>query len=179
MALLWLSDRLRFELDEIICHTPLAKERCRAQALLWLAEGASVAEVAELLHVSRQTVYNWMSRFEERHGLGPRARLRDAPRPGRPRFADGLVDRLIASVIDGDPRPLGYHATVWTAPLLCRYLWDYHEIDVSERTVSRVIDRLRMRWKRPRHELALRPATWRQSKGGSRPAWTASSGWSC
>jgi transposase len=179
MALLWISDRLRYELEEILCHTPSAKERCRAQALLWLAEGAAVEEAAELLHVSRQTVYNWVSRFRERDGQGSRARLHDAPRPGRPRLAGGLIDRLIACVIDGDPRPLGYHSTVWTAPLLCRYLWDYHEIEVSERTVSRAIDRLRIRWKRPRHELALRPATWRQSKGGSRPVWTARSGWSC
>jgi transposase len=166
MAPLSLSDRLRFELEEIVCHTPSAKERCRAQALLWLAEGAGIEQVAEALHVSRQTVYNWVSRFQERDGLGSRARLLDAPRPGRPRLAGGLVDPLIASVIDGDPRPLGYHATVWTALLLCRYLCDYHEIEVSERTVGRAIDRLRIRWKRPRHELALRPATWRQSKGG-------------
>ena len=40
---------------------PLAKERCRAQALLWLAEGRAVEQVAELLQVSRQTVYNWLS----------------------------------------------------------------------------------------------------------------------
>jgi transposase len=166
MAPLSLSDRLRFDLEEIVCHTPSAKERCRAQALLWLAEGAGIEEVAEALHVSRQTVYNGVSRFQERDGLGSRARLLDAPRPGRPRLAGGRVDRLIASVIDGDPRPLGYHSAVWTAPLLCRYLGDYHEIEVSERTVRRAIDRLRIRWKRPRHELALRPATWRQSKGG-------------
>jgi transposase len=175
MALLWLSNRLRYELEEIVFPTPSAKERCRAQALLWRAEGAAVEEVAESLHVSRQTVYNWVSRFQERHGLGPRARLRDAPRPGRPRLAGGLIDRLIASVIAGDPRPLGYHSTVWTAPLLCRYSWDYHEIQVSERTVGRAIDRQRIHWKRPRHVLALRPATWRQSKGGSRPAWTGRS----
>lgn len=166
MALLVLGDRLRYELEEIVCHTPSARERCRAQALLWLAEGAGVEEIAEALGVSRQTVYNWVSRFQEREDLGSRARLLDAPRPGRPRLAGGLIDRLIASVIDGDPRPLGYHSTVWTAPLLSRYLCDYHEIEVSERTVGRAIDRLRIRWKRPRHELALRPPTWRQSKGG-------------
>jgi transposase len=166
MALLSLGDRLRHELEEIVCHTPSAKERCRAQALLWLAEGSGVEEVAELLHVSRQTVYNWVGRFQERDDLGVRARLLDAPRPGRPPTAGGLVDRLIACAIDGDPRVLGYHSTIWTAPLLRCYLWDYHEIEVSERTVGRAIDRLRMRWKRPRHELARRPATWRQSKGG-------------
>jgi transposase len=166
MALLPLSDRLRGDLEEIVCRTPSAKERCRAQALLWLAEGSGVEEVAELLHVSRQTVYNWVGRFQERHGLGVRARLLDAPRAGRPPSADGLIDRLIASVIDGDPGVLGYHSTIWTAPLLRCYLRDYHEIVVSDRTVGRAIDRLRIRWKRPRHELALRPATWRPSKGG-------------
>ena len=166
MAPIILSDRLRGELEGLVARTPLAQELSRALALLWLADGCGVEEVAELLHVSRQTVYNWVGRFQERDDLGVRARLLDAPRPGRPPSAGGLIDRLIACVIDGDPRVLGYHSTVWTAPLLCRYLWDYHEIEVSERTVGRAIDRLRIRWKRPRHELARRPATWRQSKGG-------------
>jgi transposase len=166
MALLTLSGRQHGELQDIVSHTPWAKERCRAQALLWIADGADVAEVAELVQVSRQTVYNWLSRFQERAELDLRARLLDAPRPGRPRTASGTLDALVAAVIDSDPRDFGYHATVWTAPLLSRYLRDHHVIDVSDRTVSRAIDRLGIRWKRPRHELALRPETWRQSKGG-------------
>lgn len=166
MALLSLHDRQRGELELIVSHPPLAKERSRAQALLWLAEGSDVGEVAEWLGVSRQTIYNWVSRFQDRDGLGLRARLLDATRPGRPRVAGGTIDELIAAVIDGDPRQVGYHATVWTAPLLRRYLRDHHGVEVSEKTVSRAIDRLGMSWKRPRHELALRPKTWRQSKGG-------------
>jgi transposase len=166
MALLSLSDRQRGELEDLVSRTPLAKERCRAQALLWLAEGCDVGEVAGQLNVSRQTIYNWLSRFQERAALDLRARLLDAPRLGRPRTASGTIDELVAAVIDGDPRKLGYHATVWTAPLLSRYLRDRHGIEVSDRTVSRAIDRLGLCWKRPRHELALRPKTWRQSKGG-------------
>jgi transposase len=166
MARLALSHRQRGELQDIVSHTPWAKERCRAQALLWLAEGSDVADVAERLDVSRQTIYNWLSRFQERAEWDLRARLRDAPRLGRPRTSGGTLDELIAAVIDGDPRPLGYHATVWTAPLLSRYLRDHHGIEVSDKTVSRAIDRLGIVWKRPRHELALRPKTWRQSKGG-------------
>jgi transposase len=179
MALLSLSNRRRGELEDLVSRTPLAKERCRAQALLWLAEGSDVAGVAELLHVSRQTIYHWLSRFQGRAELDLRARLLDAPRPGRPRAAGGTIDELVAAVIDGDPRPLGYHATVWTAPLLSRYLRDHHGIEVSDRTVSRAIDRLGLRWKRPRHELALRPETWRQSRGGWSAAWTARGAPSC
>ena len=46
MTMLSLSDRQRGELEELVSHTPLAKERCRAQALLWITEGVDVAEVA-------------------------------------------------------------------------------------------------------------------------------------
>ena len=166
MALFALGDRQRGELEDIVSHTPVAKERCRAQALLGIADGSDVGEVAELLQVSRQTVYNWLSRFQGRAELDLRARLLDAPRLGRPRAASGTIDERVAAVIEGDPRKFGSHATVWTAPLLSRYLREHHAIAVSDRTVRRAIDRLGIRGKRPRHELALRPETWRQSKGG-------------
>ena len=162
-----LNDRLRGELEGLVAHTPLAKERCRAQTLLWLAEGQSAEEVAELLHVSRQSVYNWVDRFRQREGLDLRARLLDAPRSGRPPTALGIIDPLIAELIDTDPRVLGYRSTNWTAALLVRPLKRAHGIAVSRRSVGLAIARLRIRWKQPRHELALRPETWRQSKGGS------------
>ena len=170
MAFLTLSAFELAELQILLHQTPLAKEYRRAQAVLWLAEGETVDAVAALLNVSRQTVYNWVQRFQERRGLSLRARLCDAPRPGRPRSGHGDVDRLIAEVIDEDPRLLGYSCTVWTAPLLQRYWHEHCRLKVSPKTVSRALDRLGMRWKRPRHQLALRPDTWRQSKGGSNAA---------
>src|SRR3954470_17802378 len=100
MALLALSDRQRGELQDIVSRTPGAKERCRAQALLWIADRSDVAEVAELFQVSRQTVYNWLRRFKERVELDLRAQLLDAPRMGRPRAASGTIDERIAAVID-------------------------------------------------------------------------------
>jgi transposase len=134
--------------------------------LLWLDEGEAADEVADFLHVSRRTIYYWAERFRERSGLDLRGRLADGPRPGRPRAGGGSVDARIAEVIDTDPRLLGYHPTVWTAPLLAQHLRDRHGVEVSRKTVGRSIARLGIRWKRPRHRLALRPATWRQSKGG-------------
>jgi transposase len=170
MASVMLSDRQRTELESLMLHTPSAKERCRAQAVLWLAEGEAVEQVAELLHVSRQTIYNWVERFHQRCGLDLQARLRDAPRSGRPPTAQGIIDPLIEAVIDHDPRRYGYRATAWTAPLLRRYLADACGLVTSQRSVSRALDRLGLRWKRPRHELANRSPTWRQAKGGSNAA---------
>jgi transposase len=161
-----LGDRLRGELESLLARTPPAKEWCRARALLWLADGRPIAEVAELLLVSRQSIYNWAHRFEQREDLDLRARLLDAPRSGRPPTASGVIDPWIAEVIDKDPRESGYRSTSWTASLLVRYLKRAHGIEVSRRSVGQAIDRLGIRWKRPRHERALRPETWRQSKGG-------------
>jgi transposase len=166
MAPVILSTRQRIALEDFMLHTPSAKERCRAQAVLWLAEGETVERVAELLHVSRQTVYNWVERLEQRRGLDLRSRVADAPREGRPPTALGIIDPLIAEVIDLDPRDLGYHSTVWTAPLLREYLEQVHGVAVSRKSVSLAIARLGMRWKRPRHQLARRPEHWRQAKGG-------------
>jgi transposase len=110
-------------------------------------------------------LYNWAHRFRARSDSDLSERLADAPRSGRPCTAQGIIDPLLDQVIDEDPRDWGYQATVWTAPLLQRYLEDQHHITVSRQSVSAAIDRLAIRWKRPRHRLALRPATWRQAKG--------------
>jgi transposase len=94
-------------------------------------------------------------------------RLADGARSGRPRTAYGVIDPLIAPVIEEDPRELGYRATVWTAPLLQQYLEEVYQIAVGHHSVSLAIGRLRLRWKRPRHHLTRRASTWRQAKGGS------------
>lgn len=167
MTLLQLSNKERNFLETVIVHADDAKQLRRAQALLWLDEGDTMAEVAERLRLSRQTIYNWILRFTERRSLAMGERLADGDRGGRPPTARGIIDPLIDEVIEFDPRTFGYRATVWTAWLLKRYLSESHHIAVSERSISRAIARLDLRWKRPRHQLAQRPATWRQAKGGS------------
>ena len=155
---------------ESLLHCSGCPEQCRAQALLWLAQGLPVAEIADLLGVSRQTVYNWADRFHERADAGLPDRLADAPRSGRPPTGKGVIDPLIAAVIEQSPQEFGLRSAAWTAQVLCQYLHQAHGIEVSRKTVGRAIDRLGLHWKRPRHELALRPDTWRQSKGGSNVA---------
>ena len=166
MAPIILNARLRGELEDLVLRTPSAKERCRAQAVLWLAEGLSAEQVAETFQVSRQTVYNWANRFLRRDGLELRARLLDAPRPGRPPSIAEVIEPLIQAAFAGGPRESGYQATVWTAELLQQDLEQSHGIRASLKSISVAIARRDFRWKRPRHELAARPETWRQAKGG-------------
>jgi transposase len=129
-------------------------------------DGAPFPEIADQLGVSRQTVYNWVERFLAREGSDLFTRLADAERSGRPKTALGIIDPLIEAIMDTDPRTLGYRATVWTAPLLVHYLAHEHHLEISRQSVRLAMERLEIRWKRPRHTLALRPATWRQAKGG-------------
>ena len=161
-----LNRRERAKMQDLIAHPHDARQTLRACALLWLDDGESVPEVAQRLGVTRQTVYNWASRVLARPDLEIALRLLDAPRCGRPCTATGVIDPLIDAIIERDPREFDYRSTVWTAPLLVEYLRDEHNLVVSDDSVRLAIARLRVRWKRPRHQLALRPNTWRQTKGG-------------
>jgi transposase len=166
-----LTKRTRRIVEEVAAHTADAKALRRAQALLWRDEGESTREVAERLGVSQRTIFNWSARFAERQGLEIPRRLEDGPRSGRPRSAWEIIDPLLDQLIDQDPREAGYRATVWTAPLLRQHLEAEHGVKVSRQSVSLALTRLRIRWKRPRHQLALRSPTWRQAKGGSGGGW--------
>jgi transposase len=166
MTLFTLKPKEYTALQALNAHVCRRDEWRRAQALVWLTDGESVVEIAERLTVSRQSVYNWVQRFRQRDDQGLLQRLRDGERSGRPRTAKGIIDALIAEVIDRDPQALGYNATIWTVALLKHYLQDEHGIEVSDKSISRTMARLGIRWKRPRHQLALRPETWRQAKGG-------------
>jgi transposase len=170
-----LTAQQRARVQQLVRTTLDARLLRRGQAILWRASGESTACIAQRLAVSRQTVHNWLTQFRTRPGAAA-ARLADAERSGRPPPAQGIIDPLVAELIDGDPRDYSYAATVWTAPLLQRYLAEQHEFAVSEISVRRAIHRVGRRWKRPRYRLALRPARWRQAKGGCRGACRAACG---
>jgi transposase len=176
MTLLTLSPEEWEALERLAAHPPDVHSLRRAQALLWLDEGERVREVAARLRVTRQVVSKGVAHFRMRSTLDMAARLAPGKRSGRPRTVYGVIDPLILEVIDGDLRALGYRSTVWTAALLCDYLREVHHRAVSRPSVSRAMARLGLRWTRPRHDLARRPTTWRQAKGGSNAAWPDRSG---
>jgi transposase len=162
-----LSESERAALIAVAASTKDATQLRHAQALLWLDEDESVEEIADRLLVRRQTIYNWVRQFNRRADTDILTRLDESERSGRPRTAKGIIDPIIDEIIDQDPREFGYRSTIWTADLLRQFLQDQHTIEVSERSINLAIERLQIRWKRPRHQLALRPENWRQAKGGS------------
>ena len=166
-----LNYRERQGLENLMRQATDAIALRRIQALLWLDGGESVQQVADRLRVSRPAVYKWLVHFQACQAFALQTRVAPGRHSGRPRTVAGVIEPLMDAVIDRNPREWGYQATVWTARLLMQYLAEVHHLRVSRASVSLALGRLRIRWKRPRHQLARRSPTWRQAKGGSNAAW--------
>src|SRR5947209_17720724 len=138
----------------------------RVQAVLRVAEGEPRSVVAQRLHLSRRSVHRWVKIYLRRHQTDD---LRDAPRTGRPRAAEGLEARL-AELLAQDPRRLGYRATTWTAALLTAHLTEECGCPLSERTLRRRLPEDGWRWKRPRYLFSQREAAVGQKKRASAAA---------
>ena len=143
MSLLALNPQEREDLQAILTPLALTNAVRRAQALLWLDAGHSPETVAARLGVSRQTVYNWATRFKERRGkCDIPARLADDKRCGRGKTTAGIIDPLITAVLGRDPHEFGYCAPRWTPTLLERYLRNALNITVCRRSVSLALKRV-------------------------------------
>jgi transposase len=137
----------------------------RALALLALDEGQSVGEVAELLGVSRQSVYNWVQIYEQ----SPRPEaLGDRYAGGRPSLWTELLERSLQGGLHRRPNDLGYPGMNWTVPLLREYLYDETASWLSEDTIRRELRRLGYVWKRYRYVLPPDPE--REKKTRHSPA---------
>jgi transposase len=134
----------------------------RLQAVLWVAQGRGISEVALLTGASRRSIYGWVSCYLGHHHP---EELREGPRSGRPRAAPAITDRRIARELRRDPLRLGYSATAWTVPLLAAHLSARSQCAITERTLRRRLKQLGLRWKRPRYVYAENDPHRAQKKG--------------
>ena len=142
----------------------------RLLAVLESDRGATICEIADLIGVSCQSVYNWIARFRERGNV---ADMTDAPRAGRPTRAGEVVDIVLRMLLKLPPEWSGYHATHWTVPLLQDQLRQYTGEEYSSDTVRRSLHRLGYVWKRPRYILAPDPEREKKTLHSPRPVWLA------
>jgi len=120
----------------------------RVQAVLWVAQGATLSEVAELTGVSEQTVYNWLQRYLACHQV---VALADAPRSGRPVTAPQITAAHILQHLHCNPLQLGYRTTVWSVKLLAAHLSRLYDCPISPSTLRRRMKAIGLRCKRPRY----------------------------
>jgi transposase len=130
---------------------PDPRVRHRADALLLVAGGMPIIQVARCLETSPPRIRAWRSRFLERGRVG----LVDQPRPGRPPKLDAAACAVLVEAIEAGPAAYGLPVTVWSVRDL-RSLLARHGVDVCSATVHRALHRLGYRYRRPRHDLRHR-----------------------
>jgi len=134
----------------------------RLQAVLLVAQGWPVLEVARSTGTRPWGVYSWVRRYLRTHR--PDA-LDDATRSGRPQAAARITAARIVRELRRDPLHLGYNTTDWTVALLARHLGRKYHCPISPRTLRRRMRRLGLRWKRPRYVYATKDPHRAQKKG--------------
>jgi transposase len=126
----------------------------RAAALLAAHQGRSAGQVASLLGVTRQTVYNWLNTYaKDERGFD----LADAPRSGRPSVWTKETEQLLQEALSRPPKETGRNEARWTTAGLQELLASSNRIVVSGETLRRRLRRLGYVWKRGRYVLTSKP----------------------
>jgi putative transposase len=145
-----LTDEELITIEQAIRHDERARVRQRATAIHMLHLGKSPGEVAEVMAVTRATVYNWHSRFRA-EGL---AGLVNRPRSGRPSVADDEeYCRVLAETIDKEPPDLGYAFNIWTINRLRNHLEKETGKSLSYERFRLLLKEKGYRYRRPKHDL--------------------------
>jgi transposase len=139
-------------------HAPASLiQRARIITASW--DGASVPEVAQQLGCHPKTVYKWLHRFNQAHGIDG---LADLPRPGLPRRLTeterGRIIQLARSQPPGRPQQGGEGLLApadpeapahWTLDTLTEAA-QAEGIRVGRSQVRRILLAERVRWRRTR-----------------------------
>ena len=176
MSRLILTPGQRRRLRRQLVQTPDARVLRRTLAVLEFDRGRSAADIARMLGVTRQSVYNWAYTYAQ--ALDPQA-LQDRDGRGRHRLLGEDQEHLLEALLAGSPQDLGYPNANWTAPLLAEAMGVATGRCVSDDTLRRALHRLDYVWKRPRYDLdpdpelggGKRGASAGKSAGWRRAAW--------
>lgn len=145
-----LSRRERNQLERQLKTAPNIRVYRRTLAVLEIADGKRVADVARLLRVSHEGVYGWLAAYARTRDA---ASLIDGERSGRPSFWTDEAQAVLSDAMEHSPDALGYTAVNWTTSLLREHIDKRIGTKPSEATVRSQLARLGYAWKRPRHTL--------------------------
>jgi|SRR5689334_6969054 len=129
-----------------LAHSRTAPARAveRARVVQAALDGQMVEEIAADQRLSRNTVYLWLHRFEERGVAG----LEDRSRTGRPRTYPGeQVGEIVATALT-KPKTLGLPFAAWTLDRLVVYLAEQKGITMKRSRLGEVLLSEGLRWRK-------------------------------
>jgi transposase len=118
----------------------------RMHALLSLIEGKTIAEVAELLKLSLQTVYNYITAF-----ILKRLESLVYRRPsGRPRKLTKTQRQTLAELIDRGPEEAGYDCGCWNTVMIQDLISTRFGVEYNPHYVAELLKAMGFSWQRGR-----------------------------
>ncbi len=115
-----------------------AKSSRRMLALAFVLDGRSRTEAAESCGMDRQTLRDWVHRYNEEGLTG----LVDRSLPGRTPMLSPEQMREMATIVDAGPDPKTDGVIRWRRIDLCNLVERRFGIRVAERTMSSILRRL-------------------------------------
>jgi transposase len=115
-----------------------AKDAAQARRLLAIAavlDGASRQEAATIGGMDRQTLRDWVIRFNEQ---GPDG-LINIPSPGAPAKLDDTHKAFLARIVEDGPMPAIHGVVRWRACDLIMRLYEEFGLSVSDDTIYRAL----------------------------------------
>jgi transposase len=119
---------------------------CRLLALANALDGMSRAQAARQAGMDRQTLRDWVVRFNQESLDG----LRDRPRCGRPTFLDQGQMAVLKTLVLRGPDPERDGRSSWTAKDLCRLVEQRFGVLYSENGLLRLLHGLDLSWQKTR-----------------------------
>jgi transposase len=118
----------------------------RIHALIALADGTAVSEIACLLAVGEQTIRDWLHAFLVR-GV---ASLVYRPREGRPPKLTAAQRAELTGVVLAGPEAAGYSSACWTSGMIADLITHRFGVDYAPRYVCYLLGRLGLSFQRGR-----------------------------
>lgn len=129
-------------------------EARRKNAVRMLQNGLSPPEVAEIVGVSRQSVYRWKNTHQEEGWDGLNAK--ENPERGRdPKLPDEKLPELERLLLEG-AEAHGFEEQIWTLPRIVRLIEEQFDTTVSIWSARRYLDKLDWSNQRPQRRAVER-----------------------
>src|SRR3982074_873589 len=166
------------KLRRLAQRTKNAAQTCGLLAIAAVLDGASREEAAKIGGMDRQTLRDWVIRFNEQGRDG----LINIPSPGVPPKLDGRHRALLARLVEEGPIPAVHGVVRWRACDLIMRLYEEFALSVSDDTIYRALKDLGFShlsarpkaYKQDAETLTAfkktSPYAWRKSARHSRPA---------
>jgi transposase len=133
--------RTDFTAGELRRLAQRVKDAAQARRLLAIAavlDGASREEAAKIGGMDRQTLRDWVIRFNERGADG----LINIPSPGVPPKLNAMHAAFLARIVEEGPIPAIHGVVRWRACDLMMRLYEEFRLSVSDDTIYRALKKL-------------------------------------